>query len=139
MSTASRVATISVEAHAPSARVELHGGLVLPRLVERGERTARVALVAAGALQRRNQRHRLRRSRRRLRSSTPHSRSADPSALLCSVPSPRPPSPTFLVFAGLGAAGIVFVRFFIPETKDASLHEIEETLKTGAIPIIETP
>ncbi len=46
---------------------------------------------------------------------------------------------TFLVFAGLGAAGIVFVRFFVPETKDASLHEIEETLKTGAIPIIQAP
>ncbi|WP_443027372.1 hypothetical protein [Sphingomonas sp. LR61] len=43
------------------------------------------------------------------------------------------------MFAGLGAAGIVFVRFFVPETKDAGLHEIEETLKTGAIPIIQAP
>lgn len=41
---------IALEAGEPRARVELAAGTIVPRLIERGQRSARIALVAGGAL-----------------------------------------------------------------------------------------
>ncbi|MFC9769856.1 MULTISPECIES: sugar porter family MFS transporter [unclassified Pseudarthrobacter] len=40
-------------------------------------------------------------------------------------------SGTFFIFVALGAAGLVFLKVYMPETKGKSLEELEEEFKTG--------